>query len=157
MWRFGHLIHEPTTTALGWDLTPLERKQVEAEIHALRHASTIPLTLSAGHYSTDPLPCAPLHLQEVNVDCHGNLTKCCSLSGHGSDIGNDDIIGNLQDVPFAHAVELLHQENERHQQARLAYLASTQAQDTDFFPCWYCTNYYRKVGWLKQNENHSMA
>jgi len=81
--RFGHLMHSPLTTARGWDLSPMERKAVDAEVWELRRSARVPVAMAPGGHTTELFPCAPLHLQEVNIDCHGRLTKCCHLSSHG--------------------------------------------------------------------------
>lgn len=159
--RFGHLMPAPLTTAQGFDLSPTERKVVEAEIWQLRTASAIHVALAPGHYTTNLFPCAPLHLQEINIDCHGNLTKCCHLSGHES--GGDresapsDVVGNLCEVSFTDAYHRLATENVAFHQAKLAHLHNNTFADTDFFPCWYCTNHHKKVDWLKAETDHSWA
>lgn len=150
--RFGHLMHSPLTTAQGSDLTPAERKQVEAEVWALKQTRDLPIGFAPGHHTTAPFPCAPLNLQEVNVDCHGYLTKCCHLSSHGGEVGQSDRIGHLSELGFAAGVEQLRQENERFRAGKLARLRAGSFQDEDYFPCWYCSNHYRKLDWLEGHE-----
>jgi hypothetical protein len=82
------------------------------------------------------------------------LTKCCHLSGHGDGAGTGDVIGDLHVIGFAQALRHLEAENEQFQRAKLAHLADGSFQDTDFFPCWYCTNHYNKLGWLQKYESH---
>lgn len=153
--RFGHLMPVAATTELGWDLAPWERKLVETEIWQLRAQAAIPITMAAGSYTTDLFPCAPLNGQSANIDCHGNLTKCCVLSGHGEGVGTTDIIGNLHEMSFAAAWQAVLEENERFRVAKMAHFRSGQGQDTDFFPCWYCSRQYRKVDWLAPHTDHS--
>ncbi|MBX3011476.1 MAG: radical SAM protein [Caldilineaceae bacterium] len=153
--RFGHLMPSPLTTDQGLDLTPWERKLVEAEIQHLRRQSPLPIVMAPGHYTTDLFPCAPLHLEEVNIDCHGNLTTCCHLSGHGDEVGRGDIMGNLQEISFTNAYTKLQAENERFRQQKLAQLRQGQFQDTDFFTCWHCSNHYGKVDWLQARPTHA--
>ena len=153
--RFGHLMPSPLTTEMGFELSPWERKRVEAEIHELRGQLPFPIAIAPGYHTTNLFPCAPLHLQEINIDCYGNLTKCCHLSGHGNGTGEGDIIGNLQAMSFTEAYHKLVAENEQFRQIKLARLSADQLQDADFFACWYCFNHYEKVGWLKQQTNHA--
>lgn len=156
--RFGHLMPTPLTAASGLDLSPVERKQTEAHIwHLQRTLEAPPITMAAGHYTTDLFPCSPLNLTEVNVDCHGFLTTCCSLSGHGDGMGQNDVIANLREMSFADAFEKLKGENERFRTAKLSHLDSGQFADTDYFHCWYCTNHYRKLDWLKKMPTHPWA
>ena len=153
--RFGHLMPAPITTRQGFDLSPWDRKVVEAEIWNLRKQSAIPIAMAPGFHTTDLFPCAPLHLQELNVDCHGNLTKCCHLSGHGDGARQEDVIGNLSSIGFTEAYHQLVRENEQFHAAKIAHLANGTFKDSDFFPCWYCSLYYQKVDWLKKYEDHA--
>jgi MoaA/NifB/PqqE/SkfB family radical SAM enzyme len=152
--RFGHLMPSPLTTHQGFDLSPWERKVVEAEIGELRRQYPIPIAMAPGYYTTELFPCAPLRLQEFNIDCHGHLTKCCHLSGHGSGVGQGDVIGNLNDMGFTEAYRQLVQENEQFRRAKREHLTDGTFQDSDFFPCWYCSLYYRKVDWLQALDGH---
>jgi hypothetical protein len=47
------------------------------------------------------------------------------------------------------------QENATVMAHKRARLASGEFKDSDFFPCWYCSLYYRKVDWLRKFEGHS--
>ncbi|MBX3010487.1 MAG: radical SAM protein [Caldilineaceae bacterium] len=148
--RFGHLLHSPITSELGFDLAPQERKIVEAEIQELGRQLPFPIGIAPGYYTTDLFPCAALQVEEINIDCYGNLTTCCHLSGHGGTSPTADIIGNLQEITFTTAYEQLHHENAQYRQHKLDRLAQGKFQDTDFFSCWYCFNHYRKVDWLQK-------
>jgi MoaA/NifB/PqqE/SkfB family radical SAM enzyme len=152
--RFGHLMPAPLTSRQGFDLSAWERKVVEAEIRALSRAYPIPIALAPGFHTTDLFPCGPLQLQEINIDCRGNLTKCCHLSGHGSGVGQADLMGNLKQVTFGEAYRRLRRENEQFRQFKLGHLAGGAFQDSDFFPCWYCSQYYQKVDWLRGVPDH---
>jgi MoaA/NifB/PqqE/SkfB family radical SAM enzyme len=80
--RFGHLMPTSDTARRQLDLSPHERRDVEAEIGRLHQASLVPVIMAPGYYSESPLfPCAPLTVQEYNLDYRGNLTLCCHLSG----------------------------------------------------------------------------
>lgn len=156
--RFGHLMPTALTVSLGLDLSPAERKQAEAHIWRLRRTlEAPPITMAAGYYTTDLFPCSPLNLTEINVNCHGYLTTCCSLSGHGAGLGEGDVIANLREVSFAEAFEKLKAENARFRAAKLAHLDSGHFADNDYFHCWYCTNHYRKLDWLKKHPGHPWA
>ena len=152
--RFGHLMPNAITTAQGADLSPHERKQVEAEIWELRRQYNGAITMGPGYHTTDLFPCAPLQMQEVNIDCLGNLTKCCHLSSHGGDAGQGDVIGNLNEMSFTTAYHQLVQENEQFRVQKRQHLSSPTFQDSDFFPCWYCSLHYKKVEWLKNVADH---
>lgn len=152
--RFGHLMPSPGTTSQGYDLSPWDRKVAEAGIWNLKKKYPIPIEMAAGHYTTNLFPCASLHMLELNIDCYGNLTKCCHLSGHGDGLGRRDIISDLGDVSFSDAYQQLLHENEQFQREKMRRLSAGVFQDSDFFPCWYCSLYYKKVDWLRNVEGH---
>ena len=140
--RFGHLMPSPVTTLQGFDLSPMERKQVDAEIEVIKQKSPIAIGQAPGYHTTSPFPCAPLQMEELNIDYRGYLTKCCHLSSHGGVVGEGDVIGNLAEVSFADAYHKLVEENETFRERKLAHLRSANVIDTDFSPCWYCSVYY---------------
>jgi MoaA/NifB/PqqE/SkfB family radical SAM enzyme len=152
--RFGHLLPSQLTTSQGFDLSPWEHKQIEARIWQLREQSPIPIAIASGYYTTSLFPCGPLQMQEINIDCHGNLTKCCHLSSHGDGAGQGDVIGNLNVMSFDDAYNQLLQENERFRHNKLDHLSGGTFQDADSFPCWYCLNHYEKVEWLRTLPDH---
>ena len=88
--RFGHLMPTYDTAARGLDLSPQERRDVEAEIWGLQKSAAVPVGMAPGYFSESPFfPCAPLELKEFNLDYRGNLTLCCHLSGYsGSKSGH---------------------------------------------------------------------
>ena len=151
--RFGHLMPSPLTTAQNFDLSPKERKEVEAEIWALRDAHALPIAMAPGHHTTSLFPCAPLHLQEINIDCKGFLTKCCHLSSHGEGVGDGDVAGDLRHVSFKEALGRLEAANKAFHAAKMARLKGG-LEDADFFPCWYCSNAFKKVDWLDAFSNN---
>jgi MoaA/NifB/PqqE/SkfB family radical SAM enzyme len=153
--RFGHLMLSRLTTAQGFDLSPWERKVVEAEIWHLRSRYPIAIGMAPGFHTTDLFPCAPLRMQEVNIDCHGRLTTCCHLSSHGDGAGEGDVAGNLNQMSFGKAYRQLQEENAHFRQVKAQHLTAGSFTDSDFFPCWYCSLYYRKVDWLQQLPNHA--
>ncbi len=153
--RFGHLMPNFLTTVQGFDLSPWERKLVEAEIQELRRSYPIKIGMAPGFHTTDLFPCAPLNMQELNIDHEGNLSKCCHLSSHGDGVGDGDVMGDLREVSFSEAYGRLEEENRQFQQNKLRHMAGGEFKDTDFFPCWYCSLYYRKVDWLRRFKDHS--
>lgn len=154
--RFNHLLPSPITTHQGADLSPEGRRDVEATIEHITKTAAIPVGMAPGHHTTDLFPCAPLGDREINIDVHGNLTKCCVLSGHGPGAGTGDIIGDLSTMSFGKAYERLLELNRRFRVAKQAHFAKGPV-DTDYFPCWYCTLRYEKVNWLRNVPGHPWA
>ena len=147
--RFGHLISTPRIVSGNMDLSPIERRQTEDIICQLRKTFSIPIVMASGYYTTELFPCASLKMEEMNIDWRGNVTMCCNLSGHGEDVGNDDIIGNLNEMCFSEAYERLVKVNGKFQKDKRALQDKGKMKDSDYFPCWYCLNYFRKVDCLK--------
>lgn len=156
--RFGHLMTTPETTMRGLDLSPQERLEVEAEIWRLKESAPIIVAMAPGYFSEAPLfPCAPLELQELNLDYLGNVTLCCHLSGYSKGNNDADFMGNLNEISFAEAVN-------RSRTMVTAYLSEKQAEvargefgQLDHFPCWYCLKYLNKTSWLKNFPHHAWA
>jgi MoaA/NifB/PqqE/SkfB family radical SAM enzyme len=156
--RFGHLMATPETALHNLDLSPQERLEVEAEIWRLKETAPILVAMAPGYFSESPFfPCAPLKLQELNLDCQGNVTLCCQLSGYPGTDNKTDFMGNLNKVSLAEAVD-------RSRRMVAAYLEEKQAKLTrgefdrlDHFPCWYCLKHLGKTSWLKNFPNHPWA
>ena len=152
--RFGHLMPAPLTTVMNFDLSPGERIAAEAEIRELAQSAQIPIVMAPGHQSAELFPCSPLQLLELNINCYGELTKCCHLSGHGADVGNDDVMGSLTDHPFGELYTRLVAENMHFCQSKRDYFACGHHSLTDTFPCWYCSRAYDKIGWMQAYPDH---
>ena len=148
--RFGHLMPTPLTTAQNLDLSPGERRKIEAAIWRLQKNYPIPIVMAPGYYTTDLFPCAPLRMEEFNIDWRGNVTKCCHLSGHGGGVGNEDVVGNLGEMDFSELYERLVEENKGFHRNKIERESANGFRETDYFPCWYCENYFRKVDWFKR-------
>jgi MoaA/NifB/PqqE/SkfB family radical SAM enzyme len=144
--RFGHLMFTPENTSRGLNLSPDTRRDVEAHIWRMRDTASVPVEIAPGYFSESPFfPCAPLELDEYNVDYAGNVTLCCHLSGYSGPNAGDDILGNLNEIDLVEAC--------RRVRARVAtYLADKRDAvnrgafgELDHFPCWYCVKYLGKV------------
>jgi MoaA/NifB/PqqE/SkfB family radical SAM enzyme len=143
--RFGYLM--PTKRALTKNLAldHAQLKDIQAEIITLQKKYKLPVVLAPGFYNHNLFPCAPLQETEFNIDWQGNVTLCCHLSGYGKGFFTGDVIGNLNVLSFReatcrlkHLIDKLHKDKmERHK--------SEHFKDTDYFPCWYCLNYFKKV------------
>jgi MoaA/NifB/PqqE/SkfB family radical SAM enzyme len=156
--RFGFLMPTPETAIRGLDLTPQERRAVEADITRLKQHAVIYVGMAPGYFSEAPFfPCGPLALEEYNLDYHGNLTLCCQLSGHTGGAARTDLIGNLHDMGLAEAIARF--------RGRVAtYLAEKQEKvnrgefgELDHFPCWYCLKYLGNVSALTRIPQHPWA
>ena len=156
--RFGHLMPTPETALRGLDLSPQERREVEAEIWRWQKTAPVPAGMAPGYFSASPFfPCAPLELEEFNLDYRGNLTLCCQISGYSGAASGTDIMGNLHEISLTEACE-------RFRQRVTIYLADKRDRvrrgefsELDHFPCWYCVKYLGKVSGLKHVSQHLWA
>ena len=156
--RFGHLMPTPETAVRGLDLTSHERREVEDEIWRLQKNAPVTVGMAPGYYSAAPFfPCAPLELEEYNLDYRGNLTLCCQLSGIAGENAGTEVMGNLHDLSLAEAIA-------RFRQRVAVYLADKQERvrqgafsPLEHFPCWYCVKYLQKVSWLTAMPQHPWA
>jgi MoaA/NifB/PqqE/SkfB family radical SAM enzyme len=143
--RFGHLMPTADTAVRGLDLSLAERRAVESEIWRLRRSASIPVAMAAGHYSANPFfLCAPLQLQEFNVDCRGNLTLCCQLSGHSPAIPTD-IVANLGQTSLVDACARFRDRVQRYLDDKRNAVDAGDFHERDRFPCLYCIRYLGKV------------
>ena len=156
--RFGHLMPTPDTAARGLDLSPHERREVEADIWHLQKSVSVPVGMAPGYFSAEPFfPCGPLELEEYNLDYRDNLTLCCQLSGAAGVNAGTEVMGNLHDISLAEACA-------RFRQRVAIYLADKQERlkrgtfsALDHFPCWYCVKYLNMVSWLSSFSQHPWA
>ena len=150
--RFGHLMPTHETAMRGLDLSPQERREVEAEIWRLQKSAAVPVGMAPGYFSESPFfPCAPLELKEFNLDYRGNLTLCCHLSGYSGANQGTDVMGNLHEVSLAEACERFHQRVAKYLADKHDKVNRGEFSELDHFPCWYCVKYLGKLpevpGW----------
>jgi len=156
--RFGHLMSTPETALRGLDLSPQERLEVEAEIWHVRENAPILVALAPGYFSESPFfPCAPLSLQELNLDYNGNVTLCCQLSGYSGTDSEADFMGNLNEVSLAEAVDRSRRLVAGYLEAKQAKITRGEFDRLDHFPCWYCLKHLGKTSWLRNFPNHPWA
>lgn len=156
--RFAHLMPTPETAMHGLDLSPKERREVEAKIWELQKIATVAVGMAPGYFSGSPFfPCAPLELKEFNLDYRGNLTLCCQLSGYSGANQETDVMGNLHEVSLAEACERFRQRVSTYLADKHERVSRGEFSELDHFPCWYCVKYLGKVSALEKMPQHSWA
>lgn len=144
--RFGELMFDPRAQEGDLDLSAAERRGIESRIREIAESAAIRVGIAPGHYSASPyFPCAPLELDEFNVDYQGNVTLCCHLSGHSGPQPDADKVGNLAEVSLADALGELRRRVHTYKQDKRAAVENGLFDDLDHFPCWYCVKYLGKV------------
>ena len=156
--RFGHLMFNAETAARGLDLSPAERRRVEADIWRLRDRAQIPVAMAPGYFAASPnFNCAPLQEDEYNLDYRGNLTLCCQLSGYAGPNTKSDSFGNLNEVSLAEALAEFHQGVVTYLNDKAQRIGEHAFSELDHFPCFYCVKYLGKLQWLKDRGGHPWA
>ena len=156
--RFGHLMFTEDTANRGLDLSPQERTDVEVEIRTLQNTASVAVGMAPGYYHESPLfPCAPLELDEYNLDYRGNLTLCCQLSGLSGPNAGDDVLGSLQEMSLSEAIKRVQQRVGVYLDDKRRRVAQGDFAELDHFPCFYCVKYLGKADWLKNQPRHSWS
>jgi MoaA/NifB/PqqE/SkfB family radical SAM enzyme len=144
--RFGHLMFASGGASAALSLSPGERRAVDEQIARLRDGAAIRVALAPGSFSASPFfPCAPLVVDEFNLDYRGNMTLCCQLSGHTGQ-NDGDVLGNLHDMSLASACERFRARVAQYLDDKRARIQQGRFGELDHFPCWYCAKYMGKVG-----------
>jgi MoaA/NifB/PqqE/SkfB family radical SAM enzyme len=144
--RFGHLMPESRPRRSDLFLTALERRAAEFRIRELAGAAPIPVAIAAGYFSEDPyFRCAALSLTEYNLDCVGNVTFCCQLSGHPDMASRFDSIGNLHEISLAEACARFGRFAAKYMEDKRAAVERGEFREIDHFPCHYCVGYMSRT------------
>jgi len=153
--RFGHLMPTLNTALRKLDLSPEERREIEGKIWALQKNSPVPIGMASGYYTASPFfACGPLAMEEFNLDCTGNLTLCCQLSGISGPRPDTDLMGSLQEMSLVEACERFRQRVGIYLEDKRSRVSRGEFGELDYFPCWYCVKYLDKVQGLQQIPSH---
>lgn len=144
--RFGELMFDPRALDGGLGLSATERRAIETRIREIAETAPLAVGIAPGHYSAEPFfPCAPLELNEFNVDYRGNATLCCHLSGHAGPRPDADKMGNLAEVSLREALGEFRRRVTRYLEDKRAVVENGDFHELDHFPCWYCAKYLGKT------------
>jgi hypothetical protein len=125
-------------------MSPVQRREVEAQIWKLKQESLLPVGMAPGYYSTSPFfGCGPLELEEFNLDYQGNLTLCCHLSGYSGPGRGSDFVGSIKEMSFVDACARFAEKVGTYRADKEARVRSGNFEELDHFPCWYCLIKYR--------------
>jgi MoaA/NifB/PqqE/SkfB family radical SAM enzyme len=144
---FGHQM--PTEHNMGADLIlPLsEWRAVERDVARVITEFRHEISMAVGFYSDYYLPrCAPLNLDDLNVDYRGRLTLCCQLSNYrdGAENGTD-VVGDLKKESLVAALSQLMGLVTRVHQERLELATSGEGEEKLHYPCLVCIDRFRKT------------
>ncbi|MFO1430476.1 MAG: radical SAM protein [Candidatus Competibacteraceae bacterium] len=152
--KFIHLMNTPLVAAADLVLSPAELKEVDRWLRELQATYDFPVVLAAGGHALDLSPCTPLRSKSFNLDWQGNVGLCCNLSGLDGTGGAEETVGNLWTFTLGEAMERLQLIRQQLHSHKLHRQAEGRWRDSDYFPCWYCSNYFHKVNWLRRQPDH---
>ena len=140
----------PTEHNMNEDLIlPLsEWRAVERDVARVIGEFRHEISMAVGFYSDYYLPrCAPLQLDDLNVDYRGRLTLCCQLSNYRDDKQDgEDVLVDLKQASLATGLSrMLDLVNQVHQE-RLALAKDGQYAEELHYPCLACIGRFRKTG-----------
>ena len=144
---FGHQM--PTEHNLGADLIlPLsEWRSVERDVARVITEFRHEIAMAMGFYSDYYLPrCAPLTLDDLNVDYRGRLTLCCQLSNYrdGNDAG-EDVVGDLKKESLSAAIGKLMDLVTQVHRERLEAAKDGARAEAQHYPCLACIGRFKKT------------
>lgn len=144
---FAHQM--PTQHNLESDLIlPVsEWRSVERDVARVMNEFRHSIQMAIGFYTEYYLPrCAPLSLDDLNIDYRGRLTLCCELSNYrdGDDDG-DDVIGDLKRESLTELLPKLMNLVSRVHQERVQMTTIPEQAEKLHYPCLVCITRFRKT------------
>ncbi len=144
---FGH--QNPTEHNMGAGLIlPLgEWRAVERDVARVMAGFRHDISMAVGFHTDYYLQrCAPLTLDDLNIDYRGRLTLCCQLSNYrDGDKDGEDVVGDLKKESLAEALgKLMNLVNKVHQE-RLAMTSAPRQKEKLHYPCLVCIERFGKT------------
>ncbi len=144
---FSH--QNPTEHNMDNDLIlPLsEWRAVERDVARVMGEFRHDIRMAVGFYTEYYLPrCAPLSLEDLNIDYRGRLTLCCQISNYRDLKGDgEDVIGDLRRESLPQLLSRLMDLISTVHKERLAMAADPQQRDKLHHPCLVCLERFSKT------------
>jgi MoaA/NifB/PqqE/SkfB family radical SAM enzyme len=144
---------QPTSriAALKLLLHPDDLKKITDEVLRLQKIFKIKITRSTGYFDSDFLAlCYPLTMKELFINSKGKISFCCQLTDHEDSQNDTDLIGNLDEISLYEAHQRMVDAVGNYEKEKIQRLAKGNLGNLDYYPCWYCLKYFKKVDWLTQ-------
>ena len=144
---------QPTSriAALKLLLHPDDLTKITDEVLRLQKIFKIKITRSTGYFDSDFLAlCYPLTMKELFINSKGKISFCCQLTDYESAQNDTDIIGNLDEIDLYEAHQRMVDAVAQYEKEKIQRFADGKFSNLDYYPCWYCLKYFRKVDWLMQ-------
>jgi MoaA/NifB/PqqE/SkfB family radical SAM enzyme len=145
---FSHQM--PTEHNMDGDLIlPLsEWRAVERDVARLMNEFRHEISMAVGFYTEYYLPrCAPLALDDLNVDYRGRLTLCCQLSNFrdAKEGEGEDVVGDLRRESLQEAMARLMNLVNRVHRERLEMATDPEQAAKLHYPCLVCLDRFKKT------------
>lgn len=144
---------QPTSriAALKLLLHPDDLKKITDEVLRLQKIFKIKITRSTGYFDSDFLAlCYPLTMKELFINCRGEISFCCQLTDYADAQNETDILGKLGEISLYEAHQRMVDAIGNYEKEKIQRLAKGNLGNLDYYPCWYCLKYFKKVDWLTQ-------
>ena len=142
---------QPTsrTAALKLLLHPEDLTRVADEVLRLQKIFKMRMTMTTGFFDSDPLAlCHPLTMKELFINSKGEISFCCQLTDYEDAQNGTDFVANLEEVSLYEAHQRMADAIAKYEKDKIQRFADGKFSNLDYYPCWYCLKYFRKVDWL---------
>ena len=115
--------------------SPMQLTRLAAGIGRLREGRQTRVALTVGHFSLElEKPCPTYAERSLFVTARGDVSLCCQLGGYTRESGNEDVVGNLHEMPIGEAWERILQRTRKLKQAKLELRDEGRLSALDYFP-----------------------
>jgi MoaA/NifB/PqqE/SkfB family radical SAM enzyme len=124
-----------------------EWRSIERDVARLRGEFRHEIEMAVGFYTEYYLPrCAPLALDDLNIDYKGRLTLCCQISNYrdGAEDG-EDVVADLQQQSLPTALSRVMKLINQVHSERLEMAADPARREQLHYPCLVCLDRFGKT------------
>lgn len=144
---FGH--QNPTEHNMEDELIlpTSEWRGVERDVARVMSEFRHEISMAVGFHTDYFLPrCAPLMLDDLNIDYRGRLTLCCQLSNYrDGDKDGEDVVGDLKRESLSEALSKLMGLVTQVHRERLAMSQDSAQKEKLHYPCLVCLERFQKT------------
>lgn len=141
----------PRMAALNLLLHPDDLNKIREEASRLQKIFKIKIILTAGYFDQNPLAlCRTLALKSLFITSTGEVSFCCHLTGYKGGERETDLVGNLEEMSLSEASQRIVDAVASYKNDKVLGFGEGKLSKLDYFPCWHCLKYFRKVDWMTE-------
>lgn len=141
----------PVTASMKLLLNPCDLDMIQEQVLRLRKIFRIKITLTAGYYSRDLLfVCPSLTMNDLFVTSADQVSFCCHLTNYTGGIKGSEMIADLKKTGLVEAYQLVKNAVTSYRQTKTKDHQKGKLRRADYYPCWHCLKYFRKVDWMAE-------